>query len=148
MAAEFTLYSLGYEGRSLNSFLTALQSLNVQVVVDVRLNPISRKKGFSKRMLEAALKLSGISYQHEPRLGNPKDNRGEFREGNAAHGRQRFIAIAGDQGRAAIEQLAELAGVSTVAILCVERESERCHRAAVTTALEQASPHIRVVAVP
>lgn len=120
----------------------------VQVVVDVRLHPISRKKGFSKRLLQAALSLRGIAYQHEPRLGNPRHNRPSFLSGNFEHGRTQFIQLMGEAGETAIGQLAELAEASTVAILCVERDSERCHRAAVTGFMSAARPHIRVVALP
>ena len=43
-----TVHSLGYEGRDLVELLLAVSLLSVDVVVDVRLNAISRKKGFSK----------------------------------------------------------------------------------------------------
>lgn len=147
MAAP-TIFSVGYEGRTLAGFVSALQEHNVQVVVDVRLNPISRKKGFSKSLLRTALALRGIAYHHEPRLGNPKHNRPPFLSGDVEYGRARFIQLMGDDGHAAIGQLTELAGASTMAILCVERESERCHRAAVTGFMTAARPEIQVVALP
>lgn len=142
------LFTIGYEGRTQDEYLGLLRDAGVTLLADVRRNPISRKKGFSKRLLQAALSLRGIAYQHEPRLGNPRHNRPSFLSGNFEHGRTQFIQLMGEAGETAIGQLAELAEASTVAILCVERDSERCHRAAVTGFMSAARPHIRVVALP
>lgn len=57
------------------------QRNRVDVLVDVRLNPISRKKGFSKSSLQQALGAARIEYRHERQLGNPKSNRDPFRRG-------------------------------------------------------------------
>jgi len=50
-----TIVSIGYEGRSLDEFVQALKGHRVDVLIDVRLTPISRKKGFSKTALSEAL---------------------------------------------------------------------------------------------
>lgn len=42
------LFSVGYEGRDLSDFVELLQENGVTVLLDVRLNAISRKPGFSK----------------------------------------------------------------------------------------------------
>ena len=73
----------GYEGADLEGFLGTLLARGVRTVVDVRLTPISRKPGFSKRRLAAALAELGIDYVHLPALGNPKWNRPGF-SGSAA----------------------------------------------------------------
>ena len=39
----------------------------------------SRKRGFSKTSLTAALAAAGIGYRHETELGNPPENRDAFR---------------------------------------------------------------------
>jgi hypothetical protein len=69
---------VGYEGKDIASFLEELTAWKIGTVVDVRLNPISRKKGFSKKALSEALAEAGIGYSHMPALGNPKDNREGF----------------------------------------------------------------------
>ncbi|MDQ3504076.1 MAG: DUF488 domain-containing protein [Actinomycetota bacterium] len=48
------------------------------MLLDVRLNAISRKPGFSKKRLTAALAAVGIGYRHARALGNPRDNREPF----------------------------------------------------------------------
>ena len=58
----------------------------MSVLVDVRLNAVSRKSGFSKKRLTQALKDAGIEYVHEKDLGNPQDNRDSFRNGDGEAG--------------------------------------------------------------
>ena len=43
-----TLFTLGYEGMTIESFIVRLQAAQVKTVVDVRELPLSRKKGFSE----------------------------------------------------------------------------------------------------
>ncbi|MDR1430587.1 MAG: DUF488 domain-containing protein, partial [Propionibacteriaceae bacterium] len=51
-------------------------------LVDVRQTPISRKRGLSKTALGAALSEAGIDYIHLRELGNPRDNRDGYRQGD------------------------------------------------------------------
>ncbi|UBU13075.1 DUF488 domain-containing protein [Nonomuraea gerenzanensis] len=75
---------LGYEGRDLDDFVRDAVEMGLVSLVDVRLNPISRKPGFSRRRLSEALCEHGIGYVHAPQLGNPKWNRAGFGIGGAA----------------------------------------------------------------
>ena len=61
-----TLFTLGYEGLTIEAFIARLQSAQVKTVVDVRELPLSRKKGFSKSAFCAALSAHGIAYLHAP----------------------------------------------------------------------------------
>ena len=79
-SSSWVVISVGYQQRTLEELLELLQSYNVNVLVDVRLTPISRKRGFSKTALSNALSAVGIEYRHERELGNPKDNRDHFRK--------------------------------------------------------------------
>ena len=67
-----TLFTLGYEGLTLEAFIARLQVAQVKTVVDVRELPLSRKKGFSKSAFCAALSAPGIAYLHAPALGCQK----------------------------------------------------------------------------
>ena len=83
------IYSIGYEGMTVESLVDRLAGAKVTTLVDVRLNPISRKPGFSRKRLTTALDDAGIEYVHEKDLGNPADNRDSFRDGDGQAGRQR-----------------------------------------------------------
>src|ERR1039458_1711404 len=87
------IYSIGYEGFEVDGLIEFLMSKGVSMLVDVRLNAVSRKPGWSKFSLLAALEQAGIEYRHERLLGNPKDNRDSFRLGDGSEGRKRMRAI-------------------------------------------------------
>jgi uncharacterized protein (DUF488 family) len=142
-----TLISLGYEGRSVAEVLELLSKQSVSVLVDVRLTPLSRKPGMSKRKLAAALHAAGIDYVHLPQLGNPKDNRDPFRMGDP-RSRTRFRAQLDHDGPSeALHQIAELLDSGTVAVLCFERDHASCHRHIVAEAVREANPSVELVAV-
>jgi uncharacterized protein (DUF488 family) len=131
---------VGYEGQDLDSFLAGLTAAGVGVLVDVRLTPISRKRGFSKRALAEAVSNAGMEYRHLPVLGNPKPNRGGF-AGTAAElaaARGRYSRLLADPvATAALDELAQLAGQQVVAIMCFEADEQRCHRQVVLAQLQR-----------
>ncbi len=71
---------VGYEGLDSDGLMSKLRLRGVRTVVDVRLNPISRKRGLSKTALKGRLAEEEIAYEHLPSLGNPRDNREGFAE--------------------------------------------------------------------
>lgn len=87
-----SVIGVGYEGRSVEDLVSLVTEAGVTVLVDVRLNAISRKPGLSKSRLAARLGEVGIRYEHVPALGNPKENREAFRRGEAA-ARSRYREI-------------------------------------------------------
>ncbi|MEU5157853.1 DUF488 domain-containing protein, partial [Glycomyces sp. NPDC021274] len=102
------------------------------------LTPISRKPGFSKTRLTHALNEAGIAYTHLRALGNPKDNRAPFWEGRISEGRARFRSLLrSDAAQAELDELAEHAAQERVAVLCFERDQQRCHRHVVLETLRK-----------
>ncbi|HKS47966.1 MAG TPA: DUF488 domain-containing protein, partial [Amycolatopsis sp.] len=75
---ECGVFGVGYEGREVAGFVADLAGRRVTRLVDVRLTPISRKRGFSKTALRDALAEVNITYDHRRELGNPKANRSAF----------------------------------------------------------------------
>ncbi|GAA2509076.1 hypothetical protein GCM10023100_36030 [Actinocorallia cavernae] len=140
------LWSAGYEGRDIDSFVASLVDCRIGVVADVRLTPISRKKGFSKTRLGGALAEAGIEYTHLRALGNPKDNREPFWDGRVEVGRARFRSLLrSEEAQADLGRLAERARASRVAVLCFEKDESRCHRQVV---LETVRSRIQVPVNP
>jgi uncharacterized protein (DUF488 family) len=139
--------SIGYAGRTAEALCDELVHHGVCILVDVRLNAISRKPGFSKGALRVALVAAGIEYQHEPLLGNPRENREPFQSGNVKVGRATYRKRLKNGSAEALNRLSALASHSRVAILCVEREEGQCHRQVIVESIAAAVPGLLVTSL-
>lgn len=77
--SENKLFTIGYEGVSLEAYLNKLIKYGVKALIDVRRNPLSMKYGFSKKQLENACTGINIKYYHLPELGIESDKRQELK---------------------------------------------------------------------
>ena len=123
------IFTIGYEATTMGEFLTALMAAGVERVIDVRALPLSRRPGFSKTPLKAALKEAGIDYVHLKALGTPADGRSAARAGRQQD-LERIYAEQLELPEAIVqaEQMRELAAEKPSALLCFEREPAHCHR--------------------
>ena len=69
------LYTIGYEKALLKDVVSTLAAAHVATLIDVRDRPISRRPGFSKRHLAAAVEDAGMRYVHLQPLGTPPEGR-------------------------------------------------------------------------
>jgi len=127
--------TVGYERRTVDELITALTMAAVEVLVDVRLTPLSRKPGLSKKRLAVLLEKAGIEYLHLPHLGNPRDNRDALRRRNKAAVARYRAVLKTPEGQAALGELVRLATHRRVALMCFERAAAECHRSMVADAL-------------
>ncbi|TMR99624.1 DUF488 family protein [Nonomuraea basaltis] len=131
---------VGYEGCDLDGFIRRLHREHVTLLIDVRLNPISRKRGFSKTAFSAALADAGIGYEHMRELGNPKWNRAGFAGSPVELGTSRGIyaqSLGGEDARECLERIARAARQERVAVMCFEADEHRCHRDLVLEAVRE-----------
>lgn len=122
---------IGYQGRDLTTVIDALQAAGVEYLVDVRLTPISRKRGLSKTALREAVTAAGIGYEHLPALGNPKHNRPGFAgdDRQLREAREVYRGLLSDpRAQEALLALIERSHQSKIGLLCFEADEERCHR--------------------
>src|SRR5215469_3353511 len=75
------LFTIGYEKATAPAVIEELQRAGVGLVVDTRAVAASRRPGFSKRQLAAALDERGIGYVHLRGLGTPAEGRQAARSG-------------------------------------------------------------------
>ena len=137
------IVTIGYEGRTLEDFISTLRVQSVDVLVDVRLNAISRKAGFSKTALTAAAVAAGIEYRHEPLLGNPISNRDGYRAGRKS-ARTNYRNRLANGSSETVDELVALAKKQRIAVLCVERDHAICHRDELVNVALERSPKLRV----
>ena len=73
--SDTILFTIGYEGVSLEKYLNKLVANDVKLLVDVRKNSLSMKFGFSKSLLKKYCASLGIEYIHIPEVGINSDQR-------------------------------------------------------------------------
>ena len=140
-----TLFTIGYQGSTPIEFVERLRAAGVKRVVDVRELPLSRRAGFSKSQLAAALASAGIEYEHVRALGNPKANRDRWRSGDTEGGAVAFRLHLHDGSRAALVDLADSVQKETICLLCVEESHLDCHRSLIAGAIAERLPGVAVV---
>jgi uncharacterized protein (DUF488 family) len=130
------IFTIGYEATTMAEFLAALREAGIERVIDVRALPLSRRPGFSKTPLRAALAEVGIDYVHLKALGTPADGRQAARAGRQAD-LERIYAdqLELPEAIVAAEQMRELAAEKPSALLCYEREPAQCHRSLLLAAV-------------
>ena len=132
-----TVFTIGYAGLDIDSFMSLLAENGIDTVVDIRELPLSRKPGFSKKALASVLNLSGIEYVHMADLGCPKLVRDGYRaDGDWTRYKAGFLKYLKTQ-KAAIADLTELMRSSTCALLCFEADFNFCHRSMVADAVNK-----------
>ncbi|MDX3917225.1 MAG: DUF488 domain-containing protein [Pseudosphingobacterium sp.] len=72
------LFTIGYEGLSLEEYINKLIKNNIKLLCDVRNNAASMKFGFSKSQLKNGCESVGIEYTHFPEVGIKSEFRQEL----------------------------------------------------------------------
>jgi uncharacterized protein (DUF488 family) len=117
------LFTIGYEGKTLDQLVGELRRHRISRVIDVRALPLSRRKGFSKTPLGNALGAAGIEYLHVREAGNP------YR--HLRHDIDACLAAYADHlehSPEVIVRLFEATQRRRAALLCVEAVADHCHR--------------------
>ena len=130
MGTASQLFTIGYERTAPQALFDELQRAGVKLVADVRAVVSSRRPGFSKNQLAAALDQRGIGYLHLRDLGTPKEGRNAARGGDFAA--LRHIYSTHLKTPQASEQLDALEALinstGPVCLLCFEYDHQHCHR--------------------
>jgi uncharacterized protein (DUF488 family) len=130
------IYTIGYEQATQAAVIDALKGAGVEVLADIRYLPLSRRPGFSKSSLKAAVEEAGIEYRHFKQLGTPAHGRSAARRGDHAELSRIYAGqLELPEAMAQMGELRETAAGQRVALLCYERDASECHRALLYDAL-------------
>ena len=128
------LVGWGYQGRTLEDLIHSMREVKATRLIDVRMTPVSRVKGFSKTRLRNHVESHGFIYEHLPQLGNPKTNRAGYATPDtsaARRARMRYMkeVLDSERGKAALDYLSNLIEAEeTIYLLCFENDQRCCHR--------------------
>ena len=135
---KIVLYTIGYEGISLEEYLVRLLKNDIKVLVDVRNNPLSMKYGFSKNQLKKFCEGVGIQYTHFPEVGIQSDQRKELNSQDdydmlfKAYRKNNLTKTSNTQ----IEILKLLKQNKRIALTCFEANICQCHRKPLADAIK------------
>ena len=136
-----TVWTVGHSTRSADEFGKVLLAHEIQVLVDVRSFPGSRRyPQFNRAALDESLRALGIEYKHEPRLGGRRKPRADSH--NTAWRNASFRAYAdhmeSDEFKRGVDGLLEVAANARTAVMCAESLWWRCHRSLIADYLKAA----------
>ncbi|MEA4895903.1 MAG: DUF488 family protein [Oscillospiraceae bacterium] len=124
-----TLFTIGYEGKSIEAFINTLIQNDIQLLCDVRKNSLSRKFGFSKDKLKHITETIGIKYVHIPDLGISSDKRRSLDTLDDYKCLFEEYAKTLPDHKKELENVYSLLCANTrIALMCYEKEPEMCHR--------------------
>jgi uncharacterized protein (DUF488 family) len=131
-------FTIGHSTRSVQEFIALLSAHDIELVVDVRTVPRSRRNPqFNRETLPHSLEAAEIGYEHAVALGGFR--RPSQQSANAGWRNTSFRGYADymqtHSFAAAIERLAERARRTRLAVMCAEAVPWRCHRSLIADAL-------------
>ncbi len=130
------IFTIGYEGRDVDEFISLLIQFKISRLIDVREIPLSRKKGFSKSALKEKLEEENIEYVHVKLLGSPSDIRkklktdwdyNHFFKSYTKHLLNNFDAVKEAYNYVLSEKSC---------VMCFERLPDNCHRSVVAKSIK------------
>ncbi|MGB2809797.1 MAG: DUF488 domain-containing protein [Sedimentisphaerales bacterium] len=131
------LFTMGYEGTTIDTFIGNLQAKRIDCVLDIRALPLSRKPGFSKKKLAEKLCLVGIRYIHLAELGTPKNIREKLKSTRDYptffKKMERYLA----GKRETIELVYNHVTNNRCCLMCFERLADHCHRKMVAIQIKE-----------
>ena len=133
------IWTVGHSTRSGEEFTRILKAHEIEVLMDVRTFPGSRRyPQFNKGELEGALNKIQIRYLHEPRLGGRRTPKPDSQ--NTAWRNAQFRGYADhmetEDFKSGVQELLELSSEKRVAVMCAEAVWWRCHRSLIADYLK------------
>lgn len=139
-SASVAIYTIGYEGKSVDEFFNAILRTGIDVICDVRSNPVSRSSGFSSGPLQLVAEKLSIAYEQFPELGISSSKR------KGLTTRDSYDRLLNDYEQHTlphrcnhIERLCTLAKSRPSVLVCLEADPQMCHRSRLAVALSNAS---------
>ena len=129
VVAETAIYTVGYEGMSIDAFLRLLLESGIRRLVDVRNNPVARRYGFHKSTLRRLAKRLEMDYEHVPELGIKSELRQSLSD-QASYERlfDEYEKTTLRSEKDAIERIAQMVSDKPSVLVCMEACPTSCHR--------------------
>lgn len=135
-STALAVYTVGYEGKSVDGFFDGLLRAGIRAIADVRANPVSRKYGFARSSLSSIAGKLDINYVHFPQLGIPSPERARLTSFSAYQRLlDRYETKMLPAQTAGIHELCQMVLSEPTALVCVEKDIRCCHRSRLAKAV-------------
>jgi uncharacterized protein (DUF488 family) len=138
------IYSIGYEGLSIDEFLMKLIDEKIQILVDVRNNPWSMKFGFTKHKLEMFCEKMNIQYTNIPSLGIPSNLRQDLNDKKDYEELFKKYSKHIVNKKEELNYLRDLSTEKRIALMCFEKDPAYCHRRIIAEQLELLGAKVKI----
>lgn len=143
--SEEALYTIGYEGLSIEAFINLLIEHNVERVIDVRGNPNSRKRDFAKKSFAESLSKAGIEYVGMSEIGVPNKIKREYLKANRKEELfEWYEKNVLSKNLDKVETVSSLAREVNSALVCYEADPNDCHRSHLAKFCQEATPSLKI----
>jgi len=142
-----TIYTIGYKGKSLETFVNQLRAAGIDAVIDIRLRNTSHLAGYTKRddlafLLQAGF---GIAYEHHPELAPTLEIREAYlADKNWAAYEAQFLPLLRERRAEAVGKDI-LTRYRSPCLLCAEPTADHCHRRLVAEHWAAHLPDVTVI---
>lgn len=131
------IFTIGYEGEDIDSFLNLLIENKIDILIDIRNNPFSMNFSFTQKKLREYLEKSGIKYMHIPELGIKSELRKHLlSEQDYQNLFRHYEETTIQEQKDKIAEIIELSKTHRIALMCFERNKDMCHRGVLSRHLE------------
>ena len=142
-----TICTIGYKGKSLETFINQLRAAGIDAVIDIRLRNTSHLAGYTKRddlafLLQAGF---GIAYEHHPELAPTLEIREAYlADKNWAAYEAQFLPLLRERRAEAVGKDI-LTRYRSPCLLCAEPTADHCHRRLVAEHWAAHLPDVTVI---
>lgn len=138
-SSDTVLFTIGYEGISLEKYLVRLLQYDIKVLVDVRNNPVSMKYGFSKNQLKKYCESIGVTYEHYPEVGIQSNKRQQLKsQSDYDHLFEKYRKYDLPKTTETQYQIVNLLKIhNRIALTCFEANICQCHRKHLSEAIQK-----------
>lgn len=126
---DLAVYTLGYEGLSIDEFFGILTENGILHLIDVRRDPVSRRYGFHKKTFSSLCDGYGIEYAHLPELGIESKYRKDLKtEADRELLLSRYETETIKREMKTVSDISRLMSERPCVLVCLESDPNRCHR--------------------
>lgn len=130
-------FTIGYQGKTIDEYLNQIIKENINLIIDVRRNPVSMKYGFSKKFLIKTLPESNVQYIHMPELGIEIERRKNLH--SLTDYKKLFVGYEKEilNKPVLIENIIKLYQIKKrIGLTCFEKDHTHCHRSIISKIIE------------